>query len=418
MVIFVSYYKYDIKVQKIFSYSNSIIETVELDFKRYLFNQINWEARLVEILGSRGVGKTTLMLQKAKILNSEKANQAVYISLDDKLMFKHSIVDVAEELVKYGVKYLFFDEVHKYPSKIKDYDWSAEIKNSYDRFPNLRIVYSGSSILKIYKGQGDLSRRKSSYILAGLSFREYLELNGVVSFKKIVLSDLLERHQEISSAITKEIKVIPLFKEYLKTGYFPFYNEDPSSYYNRLNSILNVIIETDIPAVSSITFETSLKLKKLLAVIASTVPYVPNLINLRNELFVTDQRTLLKYIDFLEKAEVITTLSQKARGNKILQKPDKIYLGNTNYFYGLNMMGEEMGTIRETFFNTQLNIEHQLRLPKTGDFLVDEKYTFEIGGKNKTSKQVKDIQNSYVVLDDIENGIFNQIPLWLFGFLY
>lgn len=405
-------------MQEIFSYSNSIIDTVQLDFKRYLFNQINWETRLVEILGSRGVGKTTLMLQKAKILNTEKANQAVYISLDDKLMFKHSIVDVAEELVKYGVQYLFLDEVHKYPSKMKDYDWSAEIKNSYDRFPNLKIVYSGSSILKIYKGQGDLSRRKSSYRLAGLSFREYLELNGVVSFKKLDLSDILERHQEISSAIIKEIKVIPLFKEYLKTGYFPFYNEDPSSYYNRLNSILNVIIETDIPAVSSITFETSLKLKKLLAVIASTVPYVPNLINLRNELFVTDQRTLLKYIDFLEKAEVITTLSQKARGNKILQKPDKIYLGNTNYFYALNMMGEEMGTIRETFFDTQLNIEHQMRLPKTGDFLVDEKYTFEIGGKNKTSKQVKDIQNSYVVLDDIENGIFNQIPLWLFGFLY
>lgn len=185
-----------------------------------------------------------------------------------------------------------------------------------------------------------------------------------------------------------------------------------------MNSILNVIIETDIPAVSSITFETSLKLKKLLAVIASTVPYVPNLLKLRNELFVTDQRTLLKYLDYLEKAEVITTLSRKAAGNKILQKPDKIYLGNTNYFYGLNMMGEEMGTIRETFFETQLNIEHQMRLPKTGDFLVDEKYTFEIGGKNKTSKQVKDIPNSYIILDDIENGVFNQIPLWLFGFLY
>jgi hypothetical protein len=209
-----------------------------------------------------------------------------------------------------------------------------------------------------------------------------------------------------------------LFKEYLKTGYFPFYNEDPSSYYNRLNSILNVIIETDIPAVSSISFETSLKLKKLLAAIASTVPYVPNLLNLRNELLVTDQRTLLKYLDYLEKAEVITTLSQKATGNKILQKPEKIYLANTNYFYALNMMGEEMGTIREIFFNTQLNIEHELRLPKMGDFLVDEKYTFEIGGKNKTSKQVKDIPSSYVILDNIENGIFNQIPLWLFGFLY
>jgi hypothetical protein len=405
-------------MQEIFNYSNSIIDSVHLEFKRYLFKQINWEARLVEILGSRGVGKTTLMLQKAKILNNEKANQAVYISLDDKLMFKHSIVDVAEELVKYGVQYLFLDEVHKYPSKMKGYDWSAEIKNSYDRFPNLMIVYSGSSILKIYKGQGDLSRRKSSYRLAGLSFREYLELNGIVSLNKLSLSDILERHQEISTPITKNTKIIPLFKEYLKTGYFPFYNEDPSSYYNRLNSILNVIIETDIPAVSSISFETSLKLKKLLAAIASTVPYVPNLLNLRNELLVTDQRTLLKYLDYLEKAEVITTLSQKATGNKILQKPEKIYLANTNYFYALNMMGEEMGTIREIFFNTQLNIEHELRLPKMGDFLVDEKYTFEIGGKNKTSKQVKDIPSSYVILDNIENGIFNQIPLWLFGFLY
>lgn len=405
-------------MQEIFSYSNSIINTVHLEFKRYLFKQINWETRLVEILGSRGVGKTTLMLQKAKILNTESANQAVYISLDDKLMYKNSIVDVAEELVKYGVQYLFLDEVHKYPSKMKGYDWSAEIKNTYDRYPNLKIVYSGSSILKIYKGQGDLSRRKSSYRLAGLSFREYLELNGVISMNRLSLTDILERHQGISSTITKGIKVIPLFKEYLKTGYFPFYNEDPSSYYNRLNSILNVIIETDIPAVSSITFETSLKLKKLLAAIASTVPYVPNLLNLRNELLVTDQRTLLKYLDYLEKAEVITTMSQKASGNKILQKPDKIYLGNANYFYGLNMMGEEIGTIREIFFETQLNIEHQMRLPKNGDFLIDEKYTFEIGGKNKTPKQVKDVQNSYVVLDDIENGIFNQIPLWLFGFLY
>ncbi|MEN8228550.1 MAG: AAA family ATPase [Bacteroidota bacterium] len=405
-------------MQDIFNYSNSLIQKVSLDFKRYLFQEINWNSRLIEILGSRGVGKTTLMLQKAKILNSEKPNQAVYLSLDDKLMYRNSIVDIAEELLKYGVQYLFLDEVHKYPPKLKGYDWSAEIKNSYDRFSGLHIVYSGSSVLKIYKGQGDLSRRKSSYRLAGLSLREYLKLNGILSFASFRLNDLITKHQDISAEITNEIKIIPHFKEYLKTGYFPFYNEDSSSYYSRLNSILNVIIETDIPAVSDISFETSLKLKKLLAAIASTVPFVPNLLRLRKELFIADQRTLLKYLDFLEKAEVVSTLSQKAKGSKILQKPDKIYLGNTNYFYGLNMTGEELGTIREVFFESQLNVAHQLRLPQNGDFIVDDKYIFEIGGKNKTSKQIRDLKNAYLVLDDIENGIFSQIPLWMFGFIY
>jgi predicted AAA+ superfamily ATPase len=179
-----------------------------------------------------------------------------------------------------------------------------------------------------------------------------------------------------------------------------------------------VVIETDIPSVSDISFETSMKLKKLLAAIASTVPYVPNLVNLRRELFITDQRTLLKYLDYLEKAEVVSALTQKAKGNKIMQKPDKIYLGNTNYFYSLDMTGEVSGTIRETFFNSQLNVDHQLRLPPNGDFLADGRYIFEIGGKNKTSRQIKDSKNAFLVLDDIENGISNRIPLWLFGFLY
>ena len=405
-------------MQQIFNYSNKLINAVNPGFKRYLFQKINWSARLIEILGARGVGKTTLMLQKAKLLNNEIPNQAVYISLDDKLMFTHSIVDLAEEMEKYGVKYLFLDEVHKYPPKQKGYDWSAEIKNLYDRFPGLKIIYSGSSVLKIYKGQGDLSRRKSSYRLAGLSFREYLELNGKGTYNEYTLGDLLERHNEISGAITSEIKIIPQFKEYLRTGYFPFYHEDPDSYYDKLNSILNVIIETDIPAVSDISFETSFKLKKLLAVIASTVPYVPNLLNLRKELFVADQRTLLKYLDYLEKAEVVSTLTQEAKGNMILHKPDKIYPGNTNLFYSLNMTGEEAGAIRETFFNSQLIVAHQLRLAQNADFLVDDKFTFEIGEKNKKLKQIKDNPHAFLVQDDIENGIFNRIPLWLFGFLY
>jgi uncharacterized protein len=405
-------------MQEIFANSNSLIENISLEFKRYLFSEINWNTRLIEILGSRGVGKTTLMLQKSKLLNSQKPNQAVYISLDDKLMYNNSIVDIAEELVKYGVQYIFLDEVHKYPPKIKGFDWSAEIKNVYDRFPGLNIVYSGSSVLKIYKGQGDLSRRKSSYRLAGLSFREYLSLNEIFAINSFLLNDILTNHQEITGSISKKIKIIPHFKEYLKTGYFPFYKEDPLNYFNRLNAILNVIIETDIPAVAEITFETSLKLKKLLAAIASTVPYVPNLVNLRQELFVADQRTLLRYLDFLEKAEVLNTFSQKTKGNKILHKPDKIYLGNTNYFYALNMHGEEMGTIRELFFQTQVGVNHSLKIPRSGDFIVNDKFIFEIGGKNKTQHQIRDLTNAYLVLDDIENGIFNRIPLWLFGFLY
>ena len=405
-------------MQHIFAYSNSLIENVNLEFKRYLFREINWNTRLIEILGSRGVGKTTLMLQKAKLLNSEKPNQAVYISLDDKLMYNNSIVDIAEELVKYGVQYIFLDEVHKYPPKIKGFDWSAEIKNVYDRLSGLNIVYSGSSVMKIHKGQGDLSRRKSSYRLAGLSLREYLSLNGIFDTDSFLLSDILSNHQEITGSISKKVKIIPHFKEYLKTGYFPFYKEDPKNYFNRLNAILNVIIETDIPAVAEITFETSLKLKKLLAAIASAVPYVPNLIKLRQELFVADQRTLLRYLDLLEKAEVLNTLSQKAKGSKILHKPDKIYLGNTNYFYALNMHGEEMGTIRELFFQTQVGVNHSLKIPRSGDFIVNDKFIFEIGGKNKTQHQIRDLNNAYLALDDIENGIFNRIPLWLFGFLY
>ncbi len=405
-------------MQEIFSYSNRLIDIVIMDFKRYLFDEINWNTRLIEILGARGVGKTTLMLQRASLLNREKSNQAVYLSLDDKLLFQYSIIDIAEQLVQYGVKYLFLDEVHKYPAKFKDFDWSAEIKNIYDKFPELHVIYSGSSILKIYKGQGDLSRRKSSYRLAGLSFREFLDFRERIKMEKVLFPDLLQEHHDIAKKITTEIKVIPYFKEYLKTGVFPFYKEDPGFYFDRLNAILNVIIETDIPAVSEISFVTSFKLKKLLAAIASSVPYVPNLLKLRRELLITDQRTLLKYLDYLEKSEVISVLSQKVTGNKIMQKPDKIYLSNTNYFYSLNMQNEQIGTIRETFFNNQLNVNHSLQLPKVGDFVIDGRYLFEIGGKNKTTRQVGKDKNTFIAMDDIELGFQQQIPLWLFGFLY
>ena len=405
-------------IQNIINYSNRLINNTKSDFARYLYGQINWESRLIEVYGGRGVGKTTLLLQRAQKLNSTIPNRAVYLSLDDILFFSHSIVEVAESLEQYGVKYLFLDEVHKYPSKFHGYDWSAEIKNCYDRFPDLSIIYTGSSVLKLYQGEGDLSRRKSSYLLYGLSFREYLSYNKIATYDAVSLDDVLQTHENLTSQTTKNLKIIPLFKEYLRTGYYPFYNEDPSKYFDRINSILNVIIENDIPAVTDIPFETSQKIKKLLAAIASTVPYVPNLLKIGGELRIPDQRTLLKYLDYLEKAGVFFSLSQKAKGNKILQKPDKLYLGNPNYFYSLNFSSEEIGSIRESFFASQLSVSHDLRLPLKGDFLIDNKVLFEIGGKNKNTSQLPEELNSYFALDDLENGFKNIIPLWLFGFLY
>lgn len=254
--------------------------------------------------------------------------------------------------------------------------------------------------------------------MAGMSFREHLAFHGVLDRESILLEDIISNHQHISNKLTEKTKIIPAFKKYLATGYFPFYDEDPGAYHERLSAIINVIIETDIPAVSDISFETSQKLKKLLAAIATTVPYVPNLLKLRAELFISDQRTLLKYLDLLEKAEVISILSQQARGNKIMHKPDKIYLGNTNYYYALPFQKEEAGTVRETFFESQLSVKHQLRLPPAGDFLVDDKYVFEVGGRNKTSAQLKGGDSAFLAVDDIENGIHRTIPLWLFGFLY
>ena len=405
-------------IQDILRYSNRLINNTKSDFVRYLYSLINWESRLIEINGSRGVGKTTFLLQQAQKLNNTISNQAVYLSLDDLLFFNHSIVEIAESLEQYGVKYLFLDEVHKYPSKFPDFDWSAEIKNCYDRFPALSIIYTGSSVLRLYQGQGDLSRRKSSYLLYGLSFREYLVYNKIATYEVVPFEDLLLNHENLATTITKNLKIIPLFKEYLRTGYYPFYNEDPLKYFERINSILNVIIENDIPAVTDIPFETLQKIKKLLAAIATSVPYVPNLLKLRSELRISDQRTLLKYLDYLEKAEVLFSLSQKVKGNKILQKPDKLYLGNPNYFYSLNLTKEEIGNIRESFFATQLSVNHELRLPGKGNFLIDGKFLFEIGGKNKNTGQLNQEPNTFYALDDLEIGFKNIIPLWLLGFLY
>lgn len=405
-------------MQYLHEISTKLLKVVKNDFQRSLYAKINWNQRLIEIKGARGVGKTTLMLQKAKELQQQNPQAVLYITLDDAYFFNHTIVETAEEFIKYGGKYIFIDEVHKYPSKQTGHDWSAEIKNIYDLMPEIAIVYSGSSIIALYKGNGDLSRRKSTYTLNGLSFREYLQYNNVLSVDELTLNQILKNHIQLAENITTQLKILPHFKNYLLHGYYPFYNEETEQYYQRIKNIINVILEVDIPSATEITFETIGKIKKLLAALATTVPYTPNLTQLAANLNITDLRTLHKYLNIIEKAELITLLKSRNTGNKILQKPEKIFLNNTNILYALGNQQIEIGTIRELFFCNQLNYMHEIGYPKKGDFIIDNQSTFEVGGKNKNTKQINSTENAFLALDEIEIGFNNKIPLWLFGFLY
>jgi len=402
---------------ELFENSNLLINNIDLTLKRSKFENIDWDGRLVEINGSRGVGKTTMLLQQAKLINAGANNSILYASLDDPYFYKSDLILVADEFLKNGGTYLFLDEVHRYPSKYPEHDWSSELKTIYDRFPQLKVIYSGSSILKLRKAKGDLSRRRISYNLPGLSFREYLYFNGIANFERISLEDILIRHTEISNQIISKIKVIPHFKAYIKTGYYPFYNEAPGHYFERLKDVITMILESDIPAVTDIPFGTSVKLKKLLSMISESAPYTPNLSLISKELFIKDQRTLLKYFSFLENAELIRGLSKDAKGNQILRKPNKVFLDNTNLPYCFSAT-PNTGTLRETFFANQVANKHVLTFPDKGDFKVDETRVFEIGGKNKPKAQLKNVPDAYFALDDIETGFGNTIPLWLFGFLY
>jgi len=307
--------------------------------------------------------------------------------------------------------------VHKYPPKFAGHDWSAEIKNLYDKFPELKVIYSGSSLLRLFKGKGDLSRRRITYNLPGLSLREYLLYNEKLNYPSIHLEELIGNHVDIAGDIVTKIKIIPQFNEYLDHGYFPFYNEAPEHYFDRLKDVISVILENDVPAVIDAPYITSVKLKKLLAVIAESAPVTPNLSLIRSELYIADHRTLLKYLNWLDFAELITLLGKEARGNQILRKPEKIYLNNPNLMQLLSSLPDR-GNLRETFFVNQTGYLHDVKYPDQGDFYIDDKFIFEVGGKNKGAGNLKNLPDIYLALDNIEIGFGKTIPLWLFGFLY
>jgi predicted AAA+ superfamily ATPase len=403
-------------MEKIIEISDRLIRQISNQFKRSFLTEIEWSNRLIELRGARGSGKTTILLQRAKEL--QKGSNLLYTSLDLPYFYSNSLFDLADTFYKMGGKYLFLDEVHKYPSKGLNQDWSNEIKSIYDSFPDLKIVFTGSSLLHLYQGNGDLSRRKVSYEIQGLSYREFLEFQHNFKFEKYELTDLINNHIEIARLINSQIKPLAYFKAYLEYGYYPFFKESIVNYHQKLLNTINLIIESDIPSITTLPSYNTEKLKKLFGALSTTVPYTPNIKSLSESLLIADTRTTLKYFTLLENGGLIKQLSTSSSGNKILQKPDKIYLNNPNLSYVFSN-NPDIGTLRETFFYNQILKNNLVTYPKTGDFLVNNSILFEIGGKSKSKKQLESFEGEkFIVADQIEIGFGNKIPLWLFGFLY
>lgn len=386
------------------------IDPVSLDFKRSLMDQIQWNARLIGIKGARGVGKTTLLLQYIKE-NLPIDVTTLYISLDNIWFAENKLSILTDTFVKRGGKYLFLDEVHKYPN------WSQELKNIYDDYPELKVVFTGSSLLEILNARADLSRRAVVYTLQGLSYREYLHLKAGIKLPKLNLEDLLQNHLQLAREINGQLKPLQYFDEYLKTGYFPYFQEVPSLYYQRIEEVINMTLEIELPLLRKVEVSYVSKLKQLLQIISESVPFIPNVSKL-SERIGLNRNTFTTYLFFLQEANLTRNIYKDASGITQLQKPDKIYLENTNFQYALAPKNTEKGSIRETFFVNQLSYQHRIEYVEQGDFLIDQSYTIEVGGKGKTNRQVQGIANSYVASDDLEYGTGTKIPLWMFGFLY
>ena len=388
----------------------ALVDNVDLHFEREIINDLPWGERLISIKGSRGIGKTTLLLQYIKKSYGESAD-ALYISLDDPYFFNTSLIEFADEFVSKGGKHLFIDEVHKYPN------WAIEIKKIYDYNSSLKVVFTGSSLLEILNSKADLSRRVLSYTMQGLSFREFLEYKYNFKFDKMSLNDIIISHENIAFDISKKIKPLQYFKEYLQRGYFPFLQNNVILYHKQLSEIINMIIEMELLSLKRIDVSKIPKVKQLLSIISQSVPFKPNISTLASKINIS-RNSLLEYIYALVDANILMSVHKNSFGVSLLQKPEKIYIDNPNYMYSLLSAEPDIGNLRETFFLNQLTQNHKVTYPKQGDFLVDEKYLFEIGGKNKDYKQIAGIENSYIAADDIEYGYRNKIPLWLFGFLY
>jgi predicted AAA+ superfamily ATPase len=389
-------------MENLVSLSNILIESTDIGFVRFMDDKIDWGNRFTAILGARGTGKTTLLLQHIKLNN--RLDDTLYVNADDFYFSENKLFDLANDFWKSGGKHLYIDEIHKYPQ------WSKELKMMFDYFPDLQIIFTGSSILDIYKGSDDLSRRVLMYLMPGMSFREYLELSDKIVLPAYSLEEILQNKVKLSGIEHP----LPYFKAYLQHGYYPFYGQP--GYLERLRNVINQILEIDIPTYVGMNVSTAYKLKQLMYILSQSVPFKPNFTKIAQQLGI-HRNQVADYILYMEKAGILNQLRNNVNGLGLLGKVEKVYLNNPNLIFSVSEGTPEIGTVRETFFINQMSVNHKVTASEFADFTIGN-YTFEVGGKHKNKKQIAGIDQAFVVKDDIEYGFGNTIPLWAFGLNY
>ena len=399
------------EMKQLLDASERLVSRVPMRHRRYLCSRIDWNDRLICIKGPKGTGKTTLLLQHIREAFGSASDKAVYLAGDHIFFARHDVLDTVEFLHAHGYTHLFLDEVHHIP------EWARIIKTVTDFYPELHVVYSGSSLLRLEDGGADLSRRQAVYTLKGLSFREYLSFEGALETKPLCVEEILSAHREIALDLVSNLKVLPFFEKYLKVGYYPLYRSVSSQFSERLLAVVNTILDVDFPLVEDVTIATIRKAKKMLMALAHACPQQPNMSDLYRELE-TNRNLGIRMLDALERAELIRALDANAPKLKHLSRPEKLYLGDTCLMHAL-VPSPNPGALRETFFANQLTAAGvDIKAPAQGDFMLNDTFLFEVGGTGKGYPQIRNVPQSFVVADGMEIGLGNKIPLWIFGMLY
>ena len=398
-------------LEKLYKNEKIVLSNLKFDFKRYLYEEIDFSSQMVAVVGARGVGKTTLLLQKLQELRqSTPVHHSLYFSFDLPFVATLDLFEFAGEFVKQGGRYLFIDEIHKYKN------FATHLKSIYDVYPSLKVLFTGSCATSILNAQADLSRRVVIHRLYGLSYREFLELKSKQNLPSYKLEEILENKNQIVDNLMEKFRPLEYWSEYLEHGYYPFYFSEQEHFLELLYNTINLTIEVDLLNLGLIKVESIDKLKKLLLVICQSEPFKINISKIAT-LSGLSRNSIYSYLNHLDRGELLNIVMNSKKGLAVLAKPDKVYLNNTNQLFAI-CSSQKIGTVRETFFANQVGNIYSITSSDSGDFIVDDKYIFEVGGKNKSFKQVKDLPNSYLAIDDDFTINEKKIPLWLFGFLY